>query len=256
MASHLEGNKMARSYIIVESKNDKAALEAILRHMAMAGEVEVGFSEDIIDWDFQSAEDLETPVGLTKKLRSFFNDIAQEKYDNVAIVWDADTFGTDGRMQQINNAIQAAAEIFRGEQPHSIIQISGQIRSQDQFMTLEIGSGKVRLGVHIVGKNDQGEIEDLLKEIANRPSPIADCINSLLPGCMLSHSGEAIREKDLVKLWINHYQRFDTLKKKKERIEQNTSYEGMLRREIFDFGRADVAELVELKRFLASLLMF
>jgi hypothetical protein len=99
--------------------------------------------------------------------------------------------------------------------------------------------------------NDKGEIEDLLKAIKSFPSPLADCIDSKLPQCLQENLIEDLRDKDLIKLWINNYQRYDTLAKDK-RTAKFTKWENVMkdRSDIFDFGKDSVPELVKLKEYL------
>ena len=92
-------------------------------------------------------------------------------------------------------------------------------------------------------------LEDILKAIKDKPSPIADCIDNHLPNC-LEMTDVELREKDLVKLWFNHYQRYDTLPKKyRKNPYTKTDYIMENRTDIFDFDK-DVPELNELKSFL------
>ena len=96
----------------------------------------------------------------------------------------------------------------------------------------------------------QGEIEDILKAVKAQPSPLADCIDEHLPECM-KVSEEELSDKDLVKLWINNYQRYDTLQKKKRNYKA-TQWENVMAKRaiIFDSNRDEVTDLKELKDFL------
>lgn len=99
--------------------------------------------------------------------------------------------------------------------------------------------------------NNKGEIEDLLKAIKSFPSPLADCIDSKLPQYLQDNIMEDLRDRDLIKLLINNYQRYDTLSKDK-RTAKFTRWENVMknRSDIFDFGQGPVPELVKLKEYL------
>ena len=102
---------------------------------------------------------------------------------------------------------------------------------------------------HFVHLNNKGEIEDILKEIKAKSSPVADCVDEQLPIC-LEINGDELREKDLVKLWFNNYQRYDNLPKSDRKSPYTTAkYIMEHRTDLFDFDK-DVVELNELKQFL------
>ena len=79
-------------------------------------------------------------------------------------------------------------------------------------------------------------------------------VDAKMPECLAENEETALRDKDLVKLWINHYQRYDTLPKK-DRKDAFTRWDNVMqkRSDIFNFGNEDVVELVELKIFLSAL---
>lgn len=66
---------------------------------------------------------------------------------------------------------------------------------------------------------------------------------------------KALKDKDLVKLWINHYQRYDTLARK-NRKDAFTKWENVMkhRSDIFDFSKDEIIELKQLKDFLTMFL--
>lgn len=245
-------NKALRAYLIVESANDEAIFTAILEHLGIQDQVDVVHGGVSITWVHQSAEDKDVPKGLTKVFLSLLSEIALEKYDHVGIIWDADTVGVPERLGQINAALSESKQRFSEERPYSQIVIQGKIQDQNDFIAVSVEGGTVQLGCHIVNLDGKGEIENLLKAIANQDSSLADCINSKLPECFNEQGEKPLRDKDLVKLWINHYQRYDTLKKR-ERNEGNTTTEGMMKRNIFDLGQSSPKEFVELKEFLMML---
>ncbi len=76
-----------------------------------------------------------------------------------------------------------------------------------------------------------------------------------MPSCLEENKDKPLNTKSLVKLWINHYQRYDTLLSS-QREEAYTKWENVMekRSDIFNFGKDEVKELKELKYFLLLLL--
>lgn len=75
----------------------------------------------------------------------------------------------------------------------------------------------IQIGCYFVNYQGKGEIEDILKAIKTQKPPIADCVDKLLPECLKINNEKDLREKDLIKLWIIHYHRYDTWAKKIEK---------------------------------------
>ena len=127
----------------------------------------------------------------------------------------------------------------------------------NEFGSLIFDSGtpeeiEVKVACFFVGLNGNGEIEDLLKAIKSQSSPLADCIHENLPHCLEVHGITDVNDKELVKLWLNNYQRYDSLAKK-ERTASNTKWESVMMKrgtKLFDFSKDEVPELHALKVFL------
>ncbi len=235
---------MARTLIIVEDDSDKFTFEAIIRHIHLQDSLAV-IETPIIDWKSIAAENNPTkPTALINGLKGLLNDIFIEKYDKVGIVRDMDNSNKADMLFLVNNALKEAYQDSVREIPdvNSLIPINF---SQDPPSNTVI----VQFACHFVNLNGKGEIEDILKAIKSQPSPIADCVDSLLPGC-LKISEEELREKELVKLWFNNYQRYDTLQKIQRKSPFTTTKHIMENRtDLFDFDK-DIVELNELKSFL------
>ena len=237
---------MAKSLIIVENENDRYTFEAIVGHMALHEKLEVGHTE----WETQPADPNPLkPTGLTNRLKSSyraFKNNSDQRIDRVGIIWDLDNFSATDRIKMVKRAIQQAY-------PEAFLSLFDAVNT---FGSIVFDAGKntefeVKIACHFVGIHGKGEIEDVLKAIKNQASPLADCIDSILPNCLEKNGLPDISDKELGKLWINHYQRYDTLAKK-DRNNANTAWKNVMshRSSIFDFERNDIPELVDLKAFL------
>jgi len=237
---------MAKAKIIVEDKNDKHTYQAIINYIKLQGDLSV--SEVEIEWEVSSAENNpKKPTGLIRTLKSLLNDIRSGSIERIGIVWDIDT-DADQKFQTVLAALKMAFE------PDAVLKLFSR---PNEFGSIIFDSGtqeeiEVKVACYFVGLNGKGEIEDLLKAIKSQPSPLADCVDEHLPQCLKSHGITDVSDKELVKLWINNYQRYDHLTKK-DRSVTNTAWENvMLKRgeQLFDFSKAAVPELMQLKSFL------
>ena len=184
------------------------------------------------------------PTALIMALDSLKTEFAKENVTRVGIVRDMDLNTVESRLLLVNNAMKGAYEI-----------ISGEINKVNELITINLIAKDTRreytidFACHFVNLNGTGEIEDILKAIKVKDSPVADCIDEHLPKCLMGSTQE-LKKKELVKLWLNNYIRFDTLQSN-ERKEKNTSMENVMktRTALFDFS-SKLKELEELKGFL------
>lgn len=243
---------MAKTLILVEDDSDKHTFEAIIRHIKLQDSLSVTIPppDTVIDW--KSIADEKNPLkpsGLIKGLKALRNDINIGKYDKIAIIKDMDTNSKADRLLLVNNALREAYpnEAQPLEDVNSLIPFTfKQEDSEDTIVHFAC------YFVHVITDEGacKGEIEDILKAIKMQPSPIADCVDMLLPNCLKANNEDELREKDLVKLWFNNYQRYDTLYKKDRKFPFTTTEFIMKNRtDIFDFDK-DLPEFNELKAFL------
>ncbi len=231
---------MTKTLLFVEDDNDKATFTAILRHLNIDN-----FKIENIDWKKVPKEsNPNSPTQLITALQSFINEFSRKKYNKVGIIMDMDNSGLEKMLMTINTALEKAYT------NHKIKKLE-KVNTLYSFSFLENEEEvTIQFACHFVNLNGKGEIEDILKAIKKQNSPVADCVDEHLKEC-LKNKHEELRDKDLVKIWINHYQRFDTLIKK-ERGEANTSWVNVMQKrasDLFDFDR-DLKELNELKNFL------
>jgi hypothetical protein len=238
---------MAKTLIIVEDNSDKYTYEALIRHINLQDNLTVTSTPEI-EWKSISDEsNVDKPTALIKGLKALLNDISNEKYEKIGIIRDMDNSNKTERLLLINTAI---SEAFPTN--------AKPINDVNELFTLDFIQNstekvvQVGFSCHFVHLNNRGEIEDILKAIKSKPSPIADCVDEHLPICSQLNEIE-LREKDMVKLWFNHYQRYDTLSKKDRKSPfTTTEYIMKNRTDIFDFDK-NLVELNELKSFLTMM---
>jgi hypothetical protein len=243
---------MKKKFVIVEHDSDKFTFEAILKHIN-ANNTEVNSAE--LWYEPRSADnDLDKPTGLKESIISAFKEIKKGKCDKIAVIWDLDTLGVDYRVTQCENAFNLAVDEYTTIHSTDTIISKDTIEQVGIFYNLKFDEQDIQIGCYFVNYKGEGEIEDLLKAIKVQGSPIADCVDKLLPECLKINDEKELREKDLVKLWINHYQRYDTLKKK-DRNEANTKTENVMlyRTDLYDFDNETVEEFKALKTFLKAI---
>ncbi|MGX7687220.1 DUF3226 domain-containing protein [Flectobacillus roseus] len=239
-----------KTLVIVEDQNDAYIFEAIIRHLAKEDSMKV---IDTPEWEYIASEpNPEKPTALIKGLQNLTNDFSKGKYNKVIIIRDMDSFGKSNRLSMINNALQDAyseiADIPELTDTSQYVTIDFPINGQENEFS------RVEFACLLIHKDGGGEIEDILRAIKIQKSHVADCIDKLLPNC-LEQKGESLKDKELNKLWINHYQRYDTLKKK-DRTAKNTSPESVMRHrasDLYDFDNQTLPALIELKTLFENL---
>ncbi len=224
--------------LIVESKNDKIFIEAVLRHINVS-------NVQIDDAPICSIDDYECLDGLSKaklseKLRDIQTDIRKKNIERVGIIVDSDLIGIDGRIKLIDECLSS---VFGSFEP---------INKVGQFVEIEIDANtKTLFSCYVMNLNGFGELETVLKAIKTQPSPYADCLDNWR-NC-LEDQQKTIKDKDFDKFWVNNYVRFDTCSKDEQTQAGrkcsmgNFDYVMENKATIFDLG-AD--NLEELRQFL------
>lgn len=223
--------------LIVESDNDKAILEAIIRHIKLPNTT----VEPIIEYEICSLDgSIEQPSKLIDNLKNIKTKISRGNVAKIGIIYDLDTSTPEQRITMINNALQQAYQ-------HT----SPQLSAINQFINVQVDDEQVQISCHFINIGGRGEIEDLLKSIKTIDSPFADCLYEGWKNC-LTQKGKEIPDKKLVKQWLSFYIRYDALSKKEMRdAANNTKIENFLNLAPakFDFDK-DIPELNQLKEFL------
>lgn len=211
------------SLIIVESKNDKFFIEALIKYLNLKVAAEV-----------QSICEFECLDGITN-LENKFKDIKIDNYEIIGIILDANSEGIDKRIKFINDSLKD-------------ISLDVQLNKINEFK--ESKAIGVKFICYIMNVDGKGELETVLKMIKKKDSIYADCLSSWRD-CVnksLDNNKENIKDKDFDKFWVNNYIRFDTCSKKEQKqAEKNCTLEKSFEKDVWDF---DNKILDDLKNFL------
>ncbi len=167
-----------RSIIVVESEDDKVFIEAIARGAAIRT-----FEVQQLGGQGQLEKRLEILKNQLVKTQTVGDTI------RIGIVLDRDREPLSERFAFVNKALKTTFGV-------QLDTASTFVKSKDQ---------NVEIACYFVNVDGSGELETLLKQIANRPSPYANCLDSWRK-CIPN----AISDKEFDKLWIHYYLRWDT----------------------------------------------
>ncbi|MHC5727077.1 MAG: DUF3226 domain-containing protein [Nostoc sp.] len=200
---------MSNNILIVESKNDKYFLQAIIRYLNLNIEVDpILISEE----DYKSMEGLDKKK-LTNALKDLKADIQKGEIERVGIIIDIDNYQEIDRINFINECVQEAF-------PETPLLIKVK-----EFVNLTLDELNIQLACYFTNLDGQGELETVLKTIKIQGSVHADCLESW-KDC-LQKNGQEITVKEFNKFWVDMYIRFDTCSKnEKKQAERKCSMKG------------------------------
>ncbi len=228
--------------IIVESFNDQAVYSHIL-HNHCIPRVDIEIIEKSHEWIELGGL---SPKALTIKLKDIKSDIYKaEESLKIGIIIDIDNETIESRIALLNEACTAAFDIpINIENTNDFKNYIIQDENNDDF--------DFNLAYYLAGLNGKGELEHLLKEIADTSSSHhANCLEDGWVKC-LEHKKIPINDKQLRKLWMDFYKRLDCLTPREaKQAAENVRWDNFLRLhgDKFDFQR-DIQELNEIKSFL------
>ena len=218
--------------LIVESKNDKIFIEAIIRDL----------NYDIeIDEPICKIDDDECLEGLSEKklvnaLNSLAADIQKKDIQKIGIVIDMDNFSREERLAFIDKCIK------------QVFQTQASISKIGEFIEiLTPNQEAIQLACYFTNVDNRGELETVLKTIKTEDSTFADCLE-IWREC-LNQQGKSISDKDYDKFWVNLYIRYDTCsrseRKQAERKCSMKNFEYVMenKKAIWDFSHPILAEL-------------
>lgn len=227
--------------IIVESSNDQDIYTHILNHFCRSA-TDVEPFVDELDWvELKGLERSKLIIKL-KEIRSEL--IRATTTAKIGIVIDLDDSSIEERIEFLNNLCSEAFDL------------TIDIERESEFKLYEIPEYDIdfELAYCFSGLNGQGELEHLLKEIADISiANHANCLESGWTTC-LNQKGITVKDKDLRKLWIDFYKRYDCLNnKQKSNAGKYTQWKHFLEKhpDKFDFSK-DIQELKNIKSFLAK----
>lgn len=170
--------------LIVESHNDKFFIQRILKHLDVDS---VDISEPLCNIDEYIC--LDGINNLKNKLR----DLKLDDIDRLGIILDADEVGITKRLEEINATFDE-------------LSVDVEFDSVNKF---EYDSKlDLKVACHILQVDGSGDLDVVIKHIANSESTYADCLDSWRE--CIKESGKQISDKNFLKFWINNYIRFDT----------------------------------------------
>ena len=221
---------MNRNILIVESENDKYFVEALLKHINQSN-VEVDSPICNID-DYECLEGIGS---LEKKIKNIKRRILKdEDIAKVGIVLDADSVGVEARVEQINRVLKA------------LFELDSDLDNINKFVKDE--ESEVEFSCYITNIEGNGELETLLRELADEKSIFADCLESWQE--CLERNEKTIKQKEFDKFWIQIYQRYDCCSnKERKRAGEKCNNRISFEKNIYNFDK-DIKELKSLKSFL------
>jgi len=189
--------------IVVESKNDKIFLNALVSHLNVSNtEVDQPISLEENSYILMDGSDSNprNPTLLVRKLRELKTDIRKRGIVNIGIVLDIDNNSFQDRFLTVNNAIK---EAFKGEYGYFT-----EIADISTLYPLDFTPDLINFACYFTNVQESGELETLLRNIAAKNSDYADCLISWKDCIELK--GHSISTKDFDKFWVSNYLRFDT----------------------------------------------
>ena len=205
---------------IVESENDEFFVRALITEMQQTAAKVYAIEE------FKHSNLSET--ALKTQISSALIDLRSINGAMLGIILDIDEAAQQDRLDLVNRCIQKAFyENFERD-------IDTILSQTNQLYPLRIDEyTTVQVACHFTNVDGKGELETVLKSIKTQDSTFADCLECWQK-CFeqrnkkLAAKGEQgdITDKEMLKLWVDFYKRFDTMKKGK-RNELNTDWKGI-----------------------------
>ncbi len=219
--------------LIVESKNDKFFLKALIEELNYDIEIDPPIFID----DYECLEGL-SEKRLVESFKSLLADIQKRQISKIGIVIDIDLHSTQERLQFINKCLR------------QVFTLNNEFSDISQFITVNIpGYDSIEIACYFTHVEGQGELETVLKLIKTKESTYADCLESWR-NCLESNN-KLIKDKDYDKFWISNYLRFDTCfgddKKQAERKCSMKNFEYIMenKKDIWNFNHSVLDEIKE-----------
>lgn len=228
--------------IIVESFNDQAIYSYILNNYCTS-KADIETISDSLDWvDLGGL----SPNALIIKLKDIKSDIFKASTSlKIGVIIDIDEASIEDRLKLLNEACSSAFGIeITIEQTNDFQTFIIKDENHDDF--------DFKLAYCLAGLDGQGELEHILKEIADiTSSHHANCLETGWIQCLKAKE-ISIDTKQLRKLWMDFYKRLDCLDAQQARkASDNVRWKRFLELhgDKFDFNK-NLKELNEIKSFL------
>ncbi len=231
------------NHLIVEGHTDKIFIEALVEHLNSQNDEVICIDK----YDPLGGLDEETGSSLRNSLQ-----LLKDRWElgkpiqKVGIVLD-NNGKWKKRIDLINNVVRTVFDTDEQiEKTGKSITISTTIDDDD--------TPYLDIACFLIGVDNKGELETILKEIKAQDSPYADCLESWRD-CLNTHQ-KKITDKEFEKFWTHYYVRYDTCLSKEEKDagkkcgmgEDSFKYIMQHKKEIWNF---DHPVLDEFKSFLS-----
>lgn len=229
--------------LIVENKNDKIFIERLIKHLKYpARETGKIDKESIID-SYRELNGNDS-TKLKQALTDIKKDIVEGEVKKFGIILDLDLQSEQEKLDLIRQCLN---DVF--QQNIEGLEI-GNFR-EISFVDVKTGEHEtVQVACYFMNVEGRGELETVLKEIKTQDSPYADCISQKFKEC-LEEARKPIKDKELDKLWVNYYIRYDTCKrnerKQADKYCSMHNFDYVMNKDIWDL---DHPILDDLKNFL------
>jgi hypothetical protein len=207
-----------------DSENDQYFIEALAKKVYYENKV-----CRIDEYKYSSLDEKK----LTTQITNALIDVKSRSVSKIGIILDMDNSTLQERLALINKCLKKSfADCGYPEPSHLLI-------NTKEFITNPIDDDlDVKIAGFFTNIDGEGELETVLKAIKLKPSVFADCLYEEWKNCLtnkgkkIGQKGEQcdISDKELLKLWVDFYKRFDTLKRN-QRDEKNTDWKGIMRGE-------------------------
>jgi hypothetical protein len=195
--------------LIVESENDQYFIQALVNLLNNTDTTVCcidDFKHSNVD---EAGKQLKIQIGSA---------LTQNGVSKIGVMLDMDEKALGDRINLVNKALDAALK----ENFETDVKISRPLERTNEFIDIykdELIT--VKFACYFTNIDGQGELETLLKEIKTQDSVFADCLLEGWQACLkekgkkIVDRGEPgdITHKEILKLWVDFYKRFDTLKK-------------------------------------------
>ena len=227
-----------KNVLIVESKNDKFFIEALIKHLNLNTlEVSKAVIYKIEDFEFLNGLDSNK---LNNALDAAKLKLNKSEFPKLGVLIDQDNKTVQERLQLLNNSIKEVFEIK--ENALKAINQLFEIKS-DNFQSFNIAT-------HFTNIDGKGNLETVLRTIKSQSSVYADCLQSW-QDCLIKNkvnNSEGIKPVDFEKLWVQFYIRFDTCSvEEQKQAGRKCTNEPAMKKPIWDFEHPS---LENLKSFL------
>ncbi len=206
--------------LIVESENDQYFIEALVKNFSDETDI---FRID--EYRHSSLDEKKLTTQITNALTDISRGVSK-----IGVILDMDDSTKESRIGLINRCLEKSFS------DSGYPKIDALLTETNKFIACQIDDYlTVSISCFFTNVDGKGELETVLKEISSQPSIFADCLYEGWLRCLndknkkYGKKGEPcdISDKEILKLWVDFYKRFDTLKRT-DRDQKNTDWKGIM----------------------------